>query len=330
MAANEELVAKAQQLYVSYYGRPADPAGLDFWIDYFANTDSVDKALVDFGTSEEYVDWIEDNGLDTSEKLIAKLYQQMFKRDPEEEGLAFYVDQLENGAASLASIALDVANGAQNEDITILNNKIAVANDFTNKVAAGNKFYTSSYIHAAQTALAIVGESGESVADGTGAGDAVIASMPTEGPGGEFTQDEDNPVGDYSGQSASVTVTLEGDEDEADFDVLGSKFDDAFILEEFRTAKINGNLVSCPVNSLYFRACRERCSKARSAGNTGCICKGRNAAAALSAGSRRARQPRPLAALHLLTRATAIACKARLARNLGWRAEMQRINRTGH
>ena len=89
-------------------------------------------------------------------------------------------------------------------------------------------------------------------------------------------------------------------------------------------------LVSCPVNSLYFRACIKRCSEARSAGNTGCISKGRNAATALYAGSRRACQPRPLAALRLLTRATAIACKARLARNLGWHAEMRRINRTGH
>ena len=45
-------------------------------------------------------------------------------------------------------------------------------------------------------------------------------------------------------------------------------------------------LVSCPVNSHDFRAFRNRRSKARSAGNTGCIAKGRNAAATVSEGKR--------------------------------------------
>ena len=45
MATNEEIVAKAQQLYVSYYGRPADPEGLAFWIGVFTVTDDVDQAL---------------------------------------------------------------------------------------------------------------------------------------------------------------------------------------------------------------------------------------------------------------------------------------------
>jgi hypothetical protein len=44
-------------------------------------------------------------------------------------------------------------------------------------------------------------------------------------------------------------------------------------------------LVSCPVNSHDFRAYKKRCGKARSAGNTGCIYKGRNVTAALSVGS---------------------------------------------
>lgn len=37
MATNEEIVEKAQQLYVSYYGRPADPEGLAFWIENSPN-----------------------------------------------------------------------------------------------------------------------------------------------------------------------------------------------------------------------------------------------------------------------------------------------------
>ena len=47
MASNAEIVAQAQQLYVSYYGRPADPGGLDFWIEYFTNTDDGTTTLTD-------------------------------------------------------------------------------------------------------------------------------------------------------------------------------------------------------------------------------------------------------------------------------------------
>ena len=55
MATNQEIVDKAQQLYVSYYGRPADPGGLAFWIEHFTETDDVDQALVDFGDSAEFL-----------------------------------------------------------------------------------------------------------------------------------------------------------------------------------------------------------------------------------------------------------------------------------
>jgi hypothetical protein len=88
--------------------------------------------------------------------------------------------------------------------------------------------------------------------------------------------------------------------------------------------------VSYLVVSHDFRAYSKRRSKARSAVNTGCICQERNAAAPLAVDSRRASQPRPLAALRLLTRAPAIACETRLASDLGWRAEMMRNNQIGH
>ena len=132
MATNEEIVAAAQQLYVSYYGRPADPEGLAFWIDYFTETDDVDAALVEFGDSAEFQAIVAANP--TSEELINQLYQFMFNRDAEAEGLEFYSDLLDSGQASLASIALDIANGAQNEDRTALDNKIEVANAFTAEI----------------------------------------------------------------------------------------------------------------------------------------------------------------------------------------------------
>jgi len=233
MESNAEIVAKAQQLYVSYYGRPADPAGLDFWIGYFTDTDDVDEALVAFGESAEFAAILAANP--TSTALINQLYQFMFNRDAEAEGLQFYSDLLDSGAASLASIALDIANGAQNEDRDALDNKIEVANSFTARVEADAAPYTAANIPAAQALLATVDNTAASVS-------AAKAAIPdiVDGLNGNFELDDDNPTADYSGFSVGVTVTLNGDNDSTEFNVTGSAFDDTFLVEEYYRATING------------------------------------------------------------------------------------------
>jgi len=235
MATNEELVAAAQQLYVSYYGRPADPEGLAFWIEEFSNTEDVDAALDAFGTSDEYLALID--GL-TTEEVINQLYQQMFNRDADAEGLAFYTGLLESGESNLAAIALDIANGAQNDDITILQNKIAVANTFTAEVDAGDKSYQASDIAGARSLLSAVDETEASVTAGNAAAEAFVGDLPAIVEGGEVTLDEDTAKADFSGATSAVTVTLDGDSDEAAFEVTLSQFDDTVILEEFKSAAI--------------------------------------------------------------------------------------------
>ena len=241
MATNEEIVARAQQLYVSYYGRPADPEGLAFWTQYFTDNTNVDEAVAAFGASAEYEAIAAAAGGDTA-ALINQLYQFMFNRDADEDGLAFYTMQLDNGEATLASIALDIANGAVagSEDRNILDNKIEVANGFTADVESDAVRYAADDIAGARTVLTIVGASAESVTAGTDAVAAFILALPAIAPGGEFTLDEDTPTATYAGATSAVTVTLDGDNDEADFDVTLSAFDDTVILEEFKSAKIVG------------------------------------------------------------------------------------------
>jgi len=243
MATNEEIVAAAQQLYVSYYGRPADPAGLAFWIDKFTESDNIDQVLTDFGTSEEYLSWIDDNDLDTSEDLVNALFNQMFNRDGDEEGVAFYVDLLESGASSLSAIALDIANGAEegSTDRMALDNKVSVANTYTAEVESSGSLYTADNIDEAAAILAGVDDSEDSVTAGNEAATEAVDSLPKTVPGGEYTLDEDDGVADFSAATAAVTVTLDGRDDEANFDVKGSAFDDTFVVEEFRSATLDGN-----------------------------------------------------------------------------------------
>lgn len=135
MATQAEL-NQAQLLYVAYYGRPADPAGLEFWAEQIAQV-GVAGIAADFGNSAEFEAEFGDLG---SVALINNLYQQLFGRDAETEGLQYWLDVLAEGTP-LASIALEIANGAQGGDATGLQNKVTLANQFTALVASGDVSY---------------------------------------------------------------------------------------------------------------------------------------------------------------------------------------------
>ena len=132
-----------QHLYVAYYGRPADPAGLAFWADYLARgnasttlpdfvsaygTHAAVKTVVEnFGRSEESVALY---GTD-HETIVRAIYRNLFHREPDAEGLKFYVDGLNDGLISVAQAALLVANGALGADATAVSAKAGMARLFT-------------------------------------------------------------------------------------------------------------------------------------------------------------------------------------------------------
>ena len=165
MPTPAELAASAQLLYVAYYGRPADPGGLDFWIEKFSESDNVDQVLIDFGESDEF---LVTRGNSDAVSLINGLYQQMFNRNADQAGMDYYREQLNTGQASLASIALDIANGAVEgtDDYQVLHNKIEVASIFTRLVREENADYNRVHLARARALLESVDETTASVAEG--------------------------------------------------------------------------------------------------------------------------------------------------------------------
>ena len=160
--ATQTFINIAQEMYVSYYGRPGDQAGLEFWATEFQNNyPNLDAALEAFGTSDEYNNSV---GSLSNSDLIDKLFLQMFDHYPDAEGKAFYLDRLESGAATLASIAKQVADGAQGDDNVALANKVAVANNYSN----ANDDYDAADIPIASGILSGVNETDASVAVANG------------------------------------------------------------------------------------------------------------------------------------------------------------------
>ena len=130
MAAAPSQVDFTQLMYIAYYGRPADPNGLEFWSSRLA--DEGTQVLIDFfGNSPEFDQFYGDL---SNEDLIDSLYQQLFGRAPDPGGRAFWLDTLERGIATLPDIALRIINGVQpgSGDDLIVANRLQVAHYVTN------------------------------------------------------------------------------------------------------------------------------------------------------------------------------------------------------
>ena len=137
--------------YLAYYGRPADPAGLAFWVD------SLDKSKGDvsaisnaFATSTEATARF---GSATVTDRVVEIYQQLFNRAPDKAGLDYWTDAVTKGQVSLAGAALDIMHGAQTADAQLSTLRQQVAAQFTAEVAASGVAYDGNAAVAAARVL---------------------------------------------------------------------------------------------------------------------------------------------------------------------------------
>jgi hypothetical protein len=118
-----------QTLYVSYFGRPADPAGLAYWETMVeADHGSTAAVAAAFAGTDEYK--TSHAGMD-SYHVIAETYQNLFGRAPDAAGLQYWGAALAQGSVSVDAAIGAIAAGAQGRDLKILDNKVAAASAFT-------------------------------------------------------------------------------------------------------------------------------------------------------------------------------------------------------
>lgn len=122
---------ETQGIYIAYYGRPADPAGAAYW-EARVEREGLDGVIEAFGKSTEFTERF---GHMDNEALINAMYQRLFNRDADDEGLAFYLGKLDSGEMSLETISLNILFGAQNEDEARIAAKVAAADTFTTLLA---------------------------------------------------------------------------------------------------------------------------------------------------------------------------------------------------
>lgn len=142
-ARYEDLV---QRLYLGYFGRPADPAGLTFYThayhranapetvsglySSYANDPAVRELLDSFANSVESNE-LYYKGSALSFGFIAAFYENLFSRQPDRAGLDFWNRALDKGLITPQHALLSIMAGAVGSDAELLNRKISLAKLFT-------------------------------------------------------------------------------------------------------------------------------------------------------------------------------------------------------
>lgn len=161
MAVPADYISVVQQLYVSYFGRPADYYGLDNFtkqlaaldtagtlVDFKAlsaaanaasPTSALGKLINSFSSSPEAIALY---GTDTTtigtSKFVAAVYKNILGREADVEGLTFWVNAIQSGALTRANAAAAITEGALSNtsaqgllDAQTVTNKNKVATAFS-------------------------------------------------------------------------------------------------------------------------------------------------------------------------------------------------------
>jgi S-layer protein len=176
MTASASYSTLVQELYVTYFGRPADFYGLQNFeaallaanapttiagLEAAYSTNTAVKTLIDsFGTSAESTALY---GSGSTESFVTAIFENLLNRAPAVAGLAFWVNAINSGAVTKGDAALAIAAGAQSNtteqgqiDATTIANKLAVAAQFTTDLGTSSLdivAYSGSAAAAAARAL---------------------------------------------------------------------------------------------------------------------------------------------------------------------------------
>jgi trimeric autotransporter adhesin len=118
-----------QRLYVAYFNRPADPAGLDYWEKAVAAANGSTTAVSSaFASSSEYQTAYAN--LDY-EHVVNQVYVNLFGHGADAAGLDFWVKALSGKAMTVSDAVTQIAGGAQGGDQVAFQSKTKAAAAFS-------------------------------------------------------------------------------------------------------------------------------------------------------------------------------------------------------
>ncbi|MFG6573895.1 DUF4214 domain-containing protein [Sulfitobacter sp. 1A13353] len=184
-------------LYVGYFGRAPDPAGLQFWIDQIDNGREFNTIAADFAASPEakaLYPYLTTPDVSSPELFVTNIYANLFGRTPDDEGRDFWVDALESGSVSVGDMIAAIIEGARDDeeagtsDKSVLDNKVEAGLDFATEAANTPGFeFDAAAKAAAAAAVNGVTEDDATVEAAKAATDAFVSGESNPGTGDNFT-----------------------------------------------------------------------------------------------------------------------------------------------
>ncbi|MCJ7603953.1 MAG: DUF4214 domain-containing protein [Desulfobulbaceae bacterium] len=175
------------QLYIAYFDRGGDPDGMTYWISLF-NTGQLDLTAIaeNFAMDTEartLYPFLVSPGSISSSDFITDIYSNLFNRQPDAEGLAYWIAQLSSGATSPGKMIIDIIYGAAANDAELaqsdyatVENKVATAVYYTEEFAQSNITWSvAAHLDGARSILIGVNSDASSVESAKTVVDEIIA-----------------------------------------------------------------------------------------------------------------------------------------------------------
>ena len=131
-----------QKLYLAYFGRPADPSGINYWISCLNESLTLREISHELSRQDEYTKSISYEK--SIEFKINKLYLNLFNRKADFDGLTYWMEMVDSQDYEISDILFDLLYSKNKsyviefkqtqQDEKILRNKVAAAEVFTKQI----------------------------------------------------------------------------------------------------------------------------------------------------------------------------------------------------
>jgi len=171
MAAIDDVT----NLYIGYFNRAPDPAGLNFWVAQLnagASLAGIANSFAQVAEATSLYSFLAAPLVGNPASFLNSVYLNLFGRAIDTAGQTYWTTQLANPALPIGRVIVDIISGAQGDDRLVVTNKSAVGKTFVQKVVDTNAIFNLAL---AKNAFTGVTKDAASVATATSANDAAIA-----------------------------------------------------------------------------------------------------------------------------------------------------------
>jgi len=126
----------ATRLYRAYFLRNPDPSGLDFWANRRRNGTTLSRISLQFAASSEFA---RRYGALTDAEFIDQVYRNVFERDPDPSGRAFYLARLQAKTWNRGQVVLQFSeSGEYQRKTAVLVTAIELARGMTGRAPSAS------------------------------------------------------------------------------------------------------------------------------------------------------------------------------------------------